>query len=74
MDVFDSAIRRKGDFAGIFEYDETDGAQNARAYFYLSEIKGQAVGPIIGTIIFAQARGRSPRQMSPLGGIVTSNV
>ena len=50
MDVFDSAIRRKGDLAGVFEYDETDGPQNATAYFYLSEIKGQAVGPIIGTI------------------------
>ncbi|KAA3448299.1 hypothetical protein C7I87_22515 [Mesorhizobium sp. SARCC-RB16n] len=50
MDVFDSAIRRKGDLAGVFEYDETEGPQNATAYFYLSEIKGQASEPVAGRI------------------------
>ena len=50
MDVFDSSIRTKGDLAGVFEYEETDGPQNATAYFYLSRIEGQAVGPIIGAI------------------------
>ncbi|TPI27544.1 hypothetical protein FJW08_24135 [Mesorhizobium sp. B3-2-1] len=50
MDIFDSAIRTKGDLAGVFEYDETDGPQNATAYFYLSEIKGQAFGPIVASI------------------------
>jgi len=50
LDVFDSAIRSKGDLAGVFEYDQTGGAQSATAYFYLSEVRGQAVGSIIGTI------------------------
>jgi len=26
LDVFDSAIRSKGDLAGVFEYDQTGGA------------------------------------------------
>ncbi|TPK74859.1 hypothetical protein FJ930_07665 [Mesorhizobium sp. B2-4-15] len=50
MDIFDSSMRRKGDLAGVFEYDEAGGPQNATAYFYLSEIEGQAVGPIVGVI------------------------
>ncbi|MER8790557.1 hypothetical protein NKJ36_16910 [Mesorhizobium sp. M0142] len=35
MDVFDSAIRTKGDLAGVFEYDEADDPNSATAYFYL---------------------------------------
>ena len=50
MDIFDSAIRRKGDLAGVFEYEETDGPPNATAYFYLYEVNGQVAGPIIGAI------------------------
>ncbi|PBB28402.1 hypothetical protein CK228_14765 [Mesorhizobium sp. WSM4312] len=50
MDVFDSAIRIKGDLADVFEYDEAGDPQNATAYFYLCEMQGRTVGPIIGTI------------------------
>jgi hypothetical protein len=50
LDIFDSAIRRKGDLAGVFEYDDADGPPNATAYFYLCEVGGQAAGPIIGAI------------------------
>lgn len=50
MDVFDSAIRAKGDLAGVFEYDEAGDPQNATAYFYLCEMQSKTVGPIIGVI------------------------
>jgi len=50
LDIVDSAVRRKGDLAGVFEYEETDGSPNATAYFYLYEVNGQAVGSIIGAI------------------------
>ena len=50
MDIFDSAIRRKGDLAGVFEYDDTDGPPNATAYFYLYEVHGEVVGRVIGAI------------------------
>ncbi|WP_322418650.1 hypothetical protein [Mesorhizobium huakuii] len=50
MDVFDSAIRTKGDLAGVFEYDEAGDPQNATAYFYLCEMQSKTVGPIIGKI------------------------
>ena len=50
MDIFDSAIRRKGDLAGVFEYDDTGGPPSATAYFYLCEVSDEAAGPIIGAI------------------------
>jgi hypothetical protein len=50
MEIFDSAIRTRGDLAGVFEHEETDGPQSATAYFYLCETQAEAVGPIIGTI------------------------
>ncbi|WP_296736342.1 hypothetical protein [Mesorhizobium sp.] len=50
MDIFDSAIRAKGDLAGVFEYEEDHEPQNATAYFYLCEVKGETVGPIVGII------------------------
>ncbi|MER9393383.1 MULTISPECIES: hypothetical protein [unclassified Mesorhizobium] len=50
MDIFDSAIRRKGDLAGVFEYDDTEGPANATAYFYLYEAHDEVVGRIIGAI------------------------
>lgn len=50
MEIFDSAVRTKGDFAGVFEYEETDGPQSATAYFYLCEAECEAAGPIIGMI------------------------
>jgi len=50
VDVFDSLIRAQGDLAGVFEYDEADGSQNATAYFYLCRIQGEKVGPVIDTI------------------------
>ena len=46
MDVFDSAVRTKGDLAGVFEYEEEDGPQNAAAYFYLYEPEGSIIGAI----------------------------
>ncbi|ESX92449.1 hypothetical protein [Mesorhizobium sp. LNJC405B00] len=50
MDIFDSAIRGKGDLAGVFEYDDTEGPANATAYFYLYEAHDEVVGRIIGAI------------------------
>lgn len=50
MNVFDSAARTKGDLAGVFEYEETDGPQNATAYFYLCEMGGETVGPVVEAI------------------------
>ncbi|MFB9985157.1 hypothetical protein ACFSQQ_08695 [Mesorhizobium kowhaii] len=50
MDLFDSAVRTKGDLAGVFEYDQAGDQQNATAYFYLCEMQSKTVGPIIGTI------------------------
>ncbi|ESZ74423.1 hypothetical protein [Mesorhizobium sp. L103C105A0] len=50
MDIFDSAIRRKGDLAGVFEHDDTEGPANATAYFYLYEAHDEVVGRIIGAI------------------------
>jgi hypothetical protein len=50
MDIFNSAIRIKGDLAGVFEYEEADGPQNATAYFYLCEVQGETVGPIVEAI------------------------
>lgn len=47
MDVFDSAIRARGDLAGVFEYDETGNQQNATAYFYLYQ---NPAGPVIDAI------------------------
>ena len=46
MEIFDSAVRTKGDLAGVFEYDEADGPQNATAYFYLYETAGPVAGAI----------------------------
>jgi hypothetical protein len=42
VDVFDSLIRAQGDLAGVFEYDEADGPQNATAYFYHVESRAGA--------------------------------
>ena len=50
MDIVDSAVRRKGDLAGVFEYEETEGTSEATAYFYLCEVHDGTVGPIIGVI------------------------
>ncbi|CCV06100.1 conserved hypothetical protein [Mesorhizobium metallidurans STM 2683] len=50
MDIFDGAVRTEGDLAGVFEYEEADGPENATAYFYLCEVRGETVGPIIGAI------------------------
>lgn len=50
MDVFESAIRAKGDLAGVFEYDEAEDRQSATAYFYLCRIQDAEVGPITGVI------------------------
>lgn len=47
IDVFDSAIRTKGDLAGVFEYDEAGDSQNATAYFYLYQ---NPAGPVIDAI------------------------
>ena len=50
MDIFDSAVRTKGDLAGVFEYEETDGPQNATAYFYLYREAGDTAGSVLGAI------------------------
>ncbi|MBZ9741283.1 MULTISPECIES: hypothetical protein [unclassified Mesorhizobium] len=50
MDVFDSAIRTKGDLAGVFEYDDAGDPQNATAYFYLYRAQGDEPGAIVDTI------------------------
>ncbi|MBZ9767335.1 hypothetical protein LB526_11245 [Mesorhizobium sp. CA6] len=46
MDVFDSAVRTKGDLAGVFEYKEEDGPQSDTAYFYLYEPDGSIISAI----------------------------
>lgn len=50
MDVFNSAIRTKGDLAGVFEYDEAGDPQNATAYFYLYRIQDGTAGSVIDAI------------------------
>ncbi|QKD04530.1 hypothetical protein [Mesorhizobium loti] len=50
MDVFDSAIRTKGDLAGVFEYDEAGDPQNATAYFYLYRAQGSVPGSVVDAI------------------------
>ena len=50
MDVFDSAIRTKGDLAGVFEYDEAGDPRNATAYFYLYLAQGDESGSVVDTI------------------------
>ncbi|MBN9551863.1 MAG: hypothetical protein J0H31_24135 [Alphaproteobacteria bacterium] len=50
MEILESAVRTRGDLAGAFEYEETDGPQSAAAYFYLCETHGEAVGRIISSI------------------------
>ncbi|RUW31256.1 MULTISPECIES: hypothetical protein [unclassified Mesorhizobium] len=46
MAIFDSAVRTNGDLAGVSEYEDVDGPQNATAYFYLCETAGPVVGAI----------------------------
>ncbi|TPJ74809.1 hypothetical protein [Mesorhizobium sp. B2-6-2] len=46
MDVFDSAVRTKGDLAGVFEYEVEDGPQSDTAYFYLYEPDGSIISAI----------------------------
>ncbi|MDX8526967.1 hypothetical protein RFM68_20910 [Mesorhizobium sp. MSK_1335] len=50
MDIFDSAIRTKGDLAGVFEYEEIDEAKSATAYFYLHRVEGETAGSVLGAI------------------------
>jgi hypothetical protein len=50
MDLFDSAMRAKGDLAGALEYDEADDPTNATAYFYLYRIEDGRVGSVIDAI------------------------
>lgn len=50
MDVFDSAIRAKGDIAGVFEYDGARDPQNASAYFYLYRADGKEADSIIDVL------------------------
>ena len=49
MDIFDSAIRTKGDLAGVFEYEDT-GPQGATAYFYLYRAEGETASSILDVI------------------------
>ncbi|RWC30853.1 hypothetical protein [Mesorhizobium sp.] len=50
MDVFDSAVRTKGDLAGVFEYSEAGDPQTATAYFYLYRAQGNAPGSVVDAI------------------------
>lgn len=50
MDIFESAIRTRGDLAGVFEYEETAEPQNASAYFYLYRKEGETIGSVLGAI------------------------
>ncbi|MDX8503632.1 hypothetical protein RFM99_35355 [Mesorhizobium sp. VK4C] len=49
MEIFDSAIRTKGDLAGVFEYEDT-GPQEAIAHFYLFRAEGETAGSILDVI------------------------
>ncbi|MER8515861.1 hypothetical protein NKH47_23330 [Mesorhizobium sp. M1060] len=68
MDIFDSAIRRKGDLAGVFEHDDTEGPANATAYFYLYEAHDEVVGGSSVQFIFDRVPGRSPKRILPSNG------
>lgn len=50
MDIFDSAVRTRGDLAGVFEYEEMAEPQNASAYFYLYRKEAETVGSVLGAI------------------------
>ncbi|RVD55898.1 hypothetical protein EN828_22805 [Mesorhizobium sp. M2D.F.Ca.ET.185.01.1.1] len=50
MDIFDSAVRTKGDLAGVFEYEESGGPRSATAYFYLHRLEGDPTGSVLGAI------------------------
>ncbi len=49
MDLFDSAVRKKGDLAGVFEYDEVEDPETATAYFYLYRAE-HGLGSVIDAI------------------------
>ncbi|MET3590906.1 MULTISPECIES: hypothetical protein [Mesorhizobium] len=49
MEIFDSAIRTKGNLAGVFEYEDT-GPQEATAHFYLYRAEGETAGSILDVI------------------------
>ncbi|MDG4883907.1 hypothetical protein [Mesorhizobium sp. WSM4884] len=49
MDIFDSAVRTKGDLAGVFQYEDT-ATQEATAYFYLHQTEGDQAGSVLGAI------------------------
>jgi hypothetical protein len=50
MDVFESAIRTKGDLAGVFEYDDAGDPQNATAHFYLYRANGDEPSSVVDAI------------------------
>jgi hypothetical protein len=51
VDVFISSIRPNGDLAGVFEYEECEGAETATAYFYLYRIGPEGeIGPVLDSI------------------------
>jgi hypothetical protein len=43
-EIFESAVRSKGDFAGVFEYDDDTG------YFYLYGMEGAENQKVLGSI------------------------